>query len=257
LNESNYRSWSQQIKWILDERDLLEIVEGTEPSPAPPTPAEDGNVDEAAQSVHREDLAAWQKKAKKARSIIGSSISASVMTYLEGINNPSDMWTTLEEKYSPKTVTTLLQVVRELMTVKMDDGVDTMEQHLQKLQRLKRRVEEHGETISDTIFNGILLNSITDTYNVVVSILESQDKLTPTVIVNRLLEEYRKGGMAEKTKMALLTKQKDKAEKGGKFKDKAGSKGKRCDTCGKTSHDKASCWVEHPELRPKEKGKGE
>ena len=30
LSETNYRSWAQQIKWILDERELLEVVLGTE-----------------------------------------------------------------------------------------------------------------------------------------------------------------------------------------------------------------------------------
>ena len=36
LTETNYRSWAQQIRWILDERELLEIVEGTEGKPEPP-----------------------------------------------------------------------------------------------------------------------------------------------------------------------------------------------------------------------------
>ena len=90
LTESNYRSWSQQIKWILDEWELLEIVEGKEKKP------EDG-----------EDLAVWSKNAKKARSIIGASISASVMTYIEGMMDPAVMWTTLEDRYNPKTKTTL------------------------------------------------------------------------------------------------------------------------------------------------------
>ena len=108
LNKNNYRSWSQQIKWILDERDLLEIVEGTELCPALSTPAVDGIIDLATQSTYKEDLATWKKKAKKARSIIGLSISASVMNYIEGINNPAEMWTALEEKYSSRTATTLL-----------------------------------------------------------------------------------------------------------------------------------------------------
>ena len=53
----------------------------------------------------------------------------------------------------------------------MNEGVDTMEQHLQKLERIKRRFEEHGEILSNTIYNGVLLNSVPKTYKVVVSIL--------------------------------------------------------------------------------------
>ena len=36
LTEENYRSWAwQQLRWILDEKELLDIVDGTEPKPIP------------------------------------------------------------------------------------------------------------------------------------------------------------------------------------------------------------------------------
>jgi hypothetical protein len=44
-----------------------------------------------------EKLTAWIKKSKQARSIIGASISAVVITYIEGIDDPSNMWRILEE----------------------------------------------------------------------------------------------------------------------------------------------------------------
>ncbi len=40
LNETNYRSWAQQMTWILDEKDLLEVVNGTDVKPLAPTPEE-------------------------------------------------------------------------------------------------------------------------------------------------------------------------------------------------------------------------
>ena len=106
LNENNYRSWAQQIRWILDERELLEVIEGKPTAPA-------STATEAENSAHETALAAWDKKAKKARSIIGSSITVSVMTYIEGIDNPVEMWKSFSDKYSSKTQTTLLQTVRE------------------------------------------------------------------------------------------------------------------------------------------------
>ena len=35
LTETNYRSWAQQLRWILDEKELWELVEGTERNPEP------------------------------------------------------------------------------------------------------------------------------------------------------------------------------------------------------------------------------
>ena len=37
LTEMNYRSWAQQLRWILDERELWDLVNGTEGKPEPPT----------------------------------------------------------------------------------------------------------------------------------------------------------------------------------------------------------------------------
>ena len=201
LTETNYRSWAQQLRWILDELDLWELVDGKEIRPAPPASAAGASTtgtDTGTQTTttamqeYRERLAAWSKKAKKARSIIGSSITASAMVYIEGIDDPAVMWQILSERFNPITKITLLQVIKEFMRIQMDEEVDTMERHLQRVQRLKRRVEEQGETISDTVYNTVLLSSVPDTYKVAVNILESQENLTPSIIINRLLLSCKK-----------------------------------------------------------------
>ena len=265
LTETNYRSWAQQIHWILDERELWELVGGIEGRPVPPatpvtstTETSAGTQTTQATQQYQEQLTAWTKKAKKARSIIGSSITASTMVYVEGIDDPAEMWRILSERFNPITKTTLLQVIKQFMAVKMDEEVDTMEAHLQKVQRLKRRVEEQGETISENIYNSILLNSIPETYNIAVNILESQEQLTPSIIINRLLEESRKlsngaessGG---KSKMALLSNSKPgKGKKStGKKGGSGGKKNLHCDFCNKDRHEEENCWIKYPELKQK------
>ena len=102
----------------------------------------------------------------------------------------------------------------------MDDDGD-MEKHLQKVERLKRQIEEQGEQISDSSYVSVLLNCAPPRYDVQISILEAQDDVTSTIIINRLLEEYRKYLITkpEETKMALLTNQRKGANhKGGKSK---------------------------------------
>jgi len=263
LTETNYRSWAQQLRWILDERDLWELVEGKEVKPVPPQATTSTGESTSAVTTemqrHQDELSAWLKKAKKARSIIGSSISASTMVYVEGIDNPAEMWRVLSERFNPITKTTLLQVIKQFMTIKMDEAVDTMEAHLQKVQRLKRRVEEQGEAISENIYNAILLSSVPETYHVAVSILESQEQLTPTIIINRLLEESRKldDGMENsggKSKTALFSNTKPRKSGksvGNKSGIKGSKKGLHCEACNKDGHSEDSCWTLHPELKPK------
>src|SRR5271167_800980 len=129
LNESNYRSWSQVVESHLDDQDLWEVVKGKEERPQPPiTPtsapqsSEQAATEAAAEMEEYETkLEAWTKKAKKARKMIISTISASVMTYVEGTKDPAEMWTILEGRYKPKTRVTLRQLQRQFNTMKMMD----------------------------------------------------------------------------------------------------------------------------------------
>src|ERR1700733_4408338 len=116
LTEENYRSWAQQLRWILDEKELLDIVEGKEERPKQAT--------DSTSEEYEKELALWNKKMKKARSTIGASVSTSVMTYIEGMDNPAKMWKELEERYNPKSQATLLQLVREFMMAKKEDSID-------------------------------------------------------------------------------------------------------------------------------------
>src|SRR2546423_96859 len=267
LTETNYRSWAQQMQWILDERNLWDIVNGMEIRPQrPAAPSNEESTttappDVTALAEYETMLEDFITRSKKARSTIGASISASIMVYIEGLTDAAKMWQILEEKYNPRTQTTLFQIIRQFMTIKMGEG-DNMEKHLQNVQTLKRKCEEQGEEISDNVYVAILLNSVSEEYKIAVTILESQAQLTPASIINRLMEEYRKnitgsGGSLSKMVMALLSKQKEKSSK-----SKASQKGKtasqssseECTHCSRKGHDESKCWIKHPELRPTKKG---
>src|SRR5271170_3482675 len=265
LNESNYRSWSQVVESHLDDQDLWEVVQGNDkkperPSTSIPQSSEQAATEAAAEMEEYETkLEAWTKKAKKAWKMIISTISASVMTYVEGTKDPAEMWTILEGRYKPKTRVTLRQLQRQFNTMKMMDDDGDMEKHLQGVERLKRQIEEQGEQISDSSYVSVLLNCAPSRYDVQISILEAQDDVTSTIIINRLLEEYRKFLIAkpEETKMAMLTNQRKGAnQKGGKSKNgRAPTKfDGKCNHCNKRGHKEDQCWVKHPELRP-EKGR--
>src|SRR5277367_3916835 len=270
LNESNYRSWSQVIESHLDDQDLWEVVQGKETQPKPPltptTSAPQSSDQAAAAATAMEEyetkLEAWTKKAKKARKMIISTISPSVMTYVEGTRDPAEMWTILEGRYKPKTRVTLRQLQRQFNTIRMTDDDGDMEKHLQKIERLKRQIEEQGEQISDSSYVSILLNCAPARYDVQVSILEAQDDVTSGTIINRLLEEYRKyqAERPEEKKMALLTNQSRQAnQKGGKSKKNSSSPrfNGNCNHCNRQGHKEAQCWIKHPKLKPEKSRKDE
>src|SRR5271170_2291333 len=90
LTETNYRSWAQQLQWILDERNLWDIVKGKEERPKAPTITPTVSTEaEAAVAATPMTTAEYDTKledftlrSKKARSTIGASISASIMVYI-------------------------------------------------------------------------------------------------------------------------------------------------------------------------------
>jgi len=263
LTETNYRSWASQLHWILDEKEAWDIVKGTEIAPIRPTGTTESPATAEAIAEYEQKALDFTKRSKKAKSTIGASITSPIMVYIEGLDDPVEMWKTLEDKYNPKTQTTLFQTIREFFNVQMLDGGD-MEKHLQRVQLLKRQCEEQGEPISKNVYNAVLLNSVPDDYRITVSILEGQDQLDPMTVINRLMEEWRKlsgdtGGGA-KMVTALLTNHTAKSSPKFKFSQKATSPAKPstsstssnlyCIHCKRKGHDQSTCWKKHPALRP-------
>src|SRR5271170_6200990 len=105
LNESNYRSWSQVIESHLDDQELWEGANGSVKAPTVPTAPTATETDESRQrhatATEEYDTAMTEssKKTKKARKLIISTISPSVMTYVEGTRDPSEVSKILEERY--------------------------------------------------------------------------------------------------------------------------------------------------------------
>src|SRR5579859_6948889 len=270
LNESNYRSWSQVIESHLDDQDLSEVVQGKDKKPerpqAPTSTAQTSDQTAAAETAtaaameaYEAELEAWTKKAKRARKMSISTISPSVMTYVEGTNDPAEMWTTLEGRYKPKTRVTLRQLQRQFNTMKMLDDDGDREKHLQQVEHLKQKIEEQGEQISDSSYVSVLLNCAPPQYDIQISILEAQDNVTSTIIINRLLEEYRKFLItkSEEKRMAMRADQcKGGKSKSGRHTNSTKFDGK-CNHCNKRGHKEDQCWTKHPELKPEKSRRDE
>src|SRR5256714_1885184 len=162
------------------------------------------------------------------------------------------MWKILEERYKPKTRVTLRQLQRQFNTIKVTDDDGNMEKHLQRVEALKRQIEEQGEKVSESSYVSVLLNCAPSRYDVQVSILEAHDDVKPATIINRLLEEYRKFLVAKEDKpvTALMSTQ-------GKGKGSTNSRKRfegRCNHCKKQGHKENQCWIKHPELKPVRQG---
>jgi hypothetical protein len=133
LNENNYRSWSQVVKSHLNDQNLWELVQGKETKPEHPSTSTAQTSEQtvaadttmaAAMEDYKSKLEAWTKKAKMARKMIISTISPSVMTYVERTKDPAEMWTILKGRYKPKSSITLRQLQRQFNMTKIRVGIE-------------------------------------------------------------------------------------------------------------------------------------
>ena len=86
---------------------MLDVVQGTG-KPEAPTGT---TVTDAQRAEYQTKLKKYEKKAMKARSMIRAAVLDSVMVYIEDLDNASEIWTVLEEKYKPRTKVTLHQTL--------------------------------------------------------------------------------------------------------------------------------------------------
>ena len=140
LNESNYRSQSQVVESHLDDQDLWELVKGDEAKPVSSVDSPTSETVERCQQhtiammKYETAMAAWTKKTKKARKLIISTISPSIMIYVEGTRDSAEMWAILEGWYRSKTRVILCQLQHQFNTIKMIDDDNDMKKHFQKIE---------------------------------------------------------------------------------------------------------------------------
>ena len=100
----------------------------------------------------------------------------------------------------------------------MNEMMNIMKKHLQKMQRLKCQIKKQRKKIFKNVYNLILLNSVSNIYHIMINILKSQKQFIFSIIINQLLKELKKykeklENFNEKIKVMLFNKSKSKKMK--------------------------------------------
>ena len=105
LSSSNYASWSVQMKMILKERRVWKVVTGEETKPDPSAAIYESASEATTfgqQTPYERDLATFEEKLDKANVLLFTTITPSIITDIQGIEDPSEVWKVLERHYAPK-----------------------------------------------------------------------------------------------------------------------------------------------------------
>ena len=87
LDESNYSVWKFRMRMMLEEKDLWDVVEGTEDVPT---------------TGDAEEVKKYKKKERKSLALIALSVSNSQVNYVSGCQTGKEAWEKLQEVHESK-----------------------------------------------------------------------------------------------------------------------------------------------------------
>lgn len=216
LNDFNYEVWEFRIDLLLIREGLSDVVKNVKPA----TPD-----------------ATWISKDGKARAIIGLSIEDGQLCHVINAATARDMWEALQKHHNRSTLATKVHVLRKLMRMQLTEN-SNMADHLAEISRLSNRLSSMGEPLKECLLVAIILSSLSDSYDGLITALESRPEaeLTLEFIQGKLLDEWRKrveksdaGTGVEKV---FKSNERTKTEK---------IKVKACHYCGKEGHYRRDC----------------
>ena len=171
LNGSNYGVWSMKVKMMLMRDELWGLVDGTEVAPA-------------------ELTAVYTRKLAKATATIGLTVDDSFLLMIGDKETPKAMWDALKEHFQSDSLANELFLRRKFYQARMSDGDDDVQGHINSLREIQRQLAGINCKISDREFVMVLLGSLPDSWQSLITALESRaDDLTLSFVQQRLLHE--------------------------------------------------------------------
>lgn len=167
----NFASWKFRVMLLLQERNLSEHVLNE------PLAAELSD-------------AAWKLEDVKARSLLVKCLADSYLEYVRLQTTASAMWKALCDVFEKKGAVTEMYLRKRLLSLKFKDG-DSMERHLSMFDSIVNELRGAGADVRDPEAVSHLLLSLPQSYESVVTALETVDpgSLTVTRVKARLISE--------------------------------------------------------------------
>ena len=224
FNGDNFGLWKFKMEMILSEKDLWEIVEGTEKPP--PSDAED------------KLKKAYERRAKKAFSMIACNLVDRQLAHVRSCKGAAEAWRVLCNIHETKSLSNMLFIRRKFFTCKMQESDDMLD-HINKVKGLADQLACLEVPVTDGDIVMTLLESLPPSYEYLITALETRDmkELDMDFITARLVHEVskRKENETQDGGAALLSRY----GQGGSSQQRKETR--TCFNCGKPGHLARNC----------------
>lgn len=223
LNNTNFQVWKCKVELLLIKEDLWHTI-GTARPTAP---------DEK-----------WLKADRQARATIGLLVEDDQLRHIKDINSAKEAWIALQNYHQKASLTNQVFLFKRICSMKLSENGD-MESHLNVMLNSVDQLAALGETLKDKMIIALLLCSLPESYNTLITALKtrSEDELTIELVKGKLLDEYRRRKNAKDHMDARDDKAlKVQSKRFGKVTpQKKDVKDTTCFFCNKPGHLKKDC----------------
>ncbi|UYV69728.1 hypothetical protein LAZ67_7000495 [Cordylochernes scorpioides] len=145
LNGQNYRSWKYNIKMLLIEKGLWDVM------------------------IKDEDTQDAQLKAQKDRAlaVIALSINTEHQIHIIDCTSPHDAWKNLEQVFEPKSRSRILQLKKQFVNIKLQTG-ESMLDYLNRSKICMDHLKVAGAEVDDQDIAYSMLSGIPDSFDTLV-----------------------------------------------------------------------------------------
>ena len=242
LDSTNYQTWKSRMRYVLEDKDIWEVVSGEEEQP---TIGEEEEDDTA--------LKEWKKKDKKARTTIGLALSDSELLRIDDAETSHQAWQLIRDAHEMNAPPRRMYLRQQFFTERFREDSETMQEYIDKMLRISNQLKAIGSVQTDEDMAVQLLFSLPESYaNLVVALTARDDMPSAEQVRSRLLQEERRRkspGTQQEVQQegtALYVKQKGNKKQQSKTENQQGSgeranKNVKCFHCGKLGHRIANC----------------
>lgn len=182
LNSGNFFTWKYKMELYLIKEKVWSVINTHKPT-VPETGATDAQTKAASD---------WQERDDLARANIGLMVEDDQLPHIRGKLTAKDIWISLKDFYEKDTLGNKVMIMRRICNKKLSEGGD-MRTHLAELSEVFQKLVDLGEsTLTDSWRVAIVLSSLPECYNSLVTALEvkTEAELTFAYVQSKLIDEY-------------------------------------------------------------------